>query len=132
MLFRSRVLSRRKTPKIPSLYSRARTPVSHARAFPRWGAHRQPVVVTHLFGVTKILYICLNLIIYFMEKPCCSNSLLGSGLSVRDGRLINDGPCPEMGISKLARLRKESRISEKVDIQARGIMKADMYKHFNF
>lgn len=67
-----------------------------------------------------------------MEKACCMNSLFGSGLTVRDGRLINEGPCPEMGLTKLARLRNEARISEKVDIQARGIMKADMYKQFNF
>ena len=67
-----------------------------------------------------------------MNKSCCGNSLMGSGLTVGDGRLINDGPCPEMGITKLARLRSEARISEKVDIQARGIMKADMYKQFNF
>lgn len=67
-----------------------------------------------------------------MEKCSCMGTSMGGGLTVRDGRLINDGPCPEMGITKLARMRRESRISEKVDIQARGIMKADMYKQFNF
>jgi hypothetical protein len=67
-----------------------------------------------------------------MEKSCCMNSLSGSGLTVRDGRLINEGPCPEMGITKLARMRNEYRKSEKADIFARGIMKADMYKTFNF
>jgi hypothetical protein len=89
-------------------------------------------VVTQWLYVIKFDYLCLNLILYFMNKSCCGNSLMGSGLTVRDGRLINDGPCPEMGITKLARLRSEARISEKVDIQARGIMKADMYKQFNF
>ena len=36
------------------------------------------------------------------------------GLNIKRGRLINDRPEPEMGISKMARMRKELKRAEKV------------------
>jgi len=42
------------------------------------------------------------------------------GLKVKKGRLINDRPEPEIGLSKLARMRKEIKRAEKVRIIAEG------------
>lgn len=36
------------------------------------------------------------------------------GLNIKQGRLINDRPEPEMGISKMARMRKELKRAGKV------------------
>jgi hypothetical protein len=42
------------------------------------------------------------------------------GLKVKKGRLINDRPEPETGISKLSRLHKDLKRAEKVRIIAEG------------
>lgn len=42
------------------------------------------------------------------------------GLTMKNGRPINNRPEPEMGLSKMARLRKEMKRAEKVQIVADG------------
>lgn len=42
------------------------------------------------------------------------------GLTIKDGRLINDRPDSETGIAKLARKKKELKRAEKVRMIAEG------------
>lgn len=50
------------------------------------------------------------------------------GLRMKDGRLINDRPQSEMGISKAARLRRELKSSRNIRDIAAGIELAEQQK----
>ncbi len=54
--------------------------------------------------------------------------LISSEYTIKDGRLINNAPPLEMGISKAARLRKEVRRGEKISKIADGIEMAEARK----
>jgi hypothetical protein len=55
-----------------------------------------------------------------------------SGLTVRNGRLINERPDGQTGIAQAAQIRKSMKTAEKVSIVARGTamgeMMSDMYE----
>jgi hypothetical protein len=57
-------------------------------------------------------------------------SLMGDGLTVKNGRLINNRPCSKNGIEKAAELRKSMKRAEKIEMISEGIalgeMKAEM------
>ena len=42
------------------------------------------------------------------------------GYTIKDGRLINMAPCPDMGITKLAQMRKDIKRAKKVRMIAEG------------
>ena len=48
------------------------------------------------------------------------------GLTVRNGRLINNRPCGETGISQMAKARAEARKQAKIDMIAEGYAKGEM------
>lgn len=48
------------------------------------------------------------------------------GLTVQNGRLINNRPCGETGIAQMARLRAEARKQAKIDMIAEGYAKGEM------
>jgi len=49
-----------------------------------------------------------------------------NGLTVRNGRLMNDRPCGNMGIVDAANARKEMRRQEKIDMIAEGYARGEM------
>lgn len=51
-----------------------------------------------------------------------------SGLTVKDGRLINDRPNSIMGIQQAADLKREMKEQRKVSMMTRAIVNADMIK----
>jgi hypothetical protein len=52
------------------------------------------------------------------------------GLTVKDGRLINDNVIGETGIAQMAQMRKQAKNASKVDIIADGIELAEGRKGF--
>ena len=48
------------------------------------------------------------------------------GLTVKNGRLINNRPTDETGIAQMARLRSEARKQAKIDMIAEGYAKGEM------
>ncbi len=50
----------------------------------------------------------------------------GSGLTVQGGRLINNRPCSEMGITVMAKARKEMKRQEKIEMIAEGYARGEM------
>lgn len=66
-----------------------------------------------------------------MRKVTMGNSLYGSypggdGLTVRNGRLVNNRPCGETGIAEMARARKMAKREEKVSMIAEGYSRGEM------
>ena len=59
---------------------------------------------------------------------CIRDSLMNSEYTVKNGRLINNAPPLEMGISKAARLRREVHRSKKIAKIADGIEMAEARK----
>ena len=54
----------------------------------------------------------------------------GEGLTVKDGRLINDRPVGESGIAQAARLRRNVKRGNQASIIAEGIELSEMRKGF--
>jgi len=54
----------------------------------------------------------------------------GEGLTVKDGRLVNNRPVGETGIAEAARLRRSVKRMNKVSIIAEGVEIAEMRKGF--
>ena len=50
----------------------------------------------------------------------------GDGLTVKDGRLINNRADGQSGISQMAKLRKEAKREEKVSMIAEGYSRGEM------
>ena len=50
----------------------------------------------------------------------------GDGLTVRDGRLINNRPDGCTGIAQMAKLRKEAKREEKISMIAEGYSRGEM------
>lgn len=48
------------------------------------------------------------------------------GLTVKDGRLINNRPCGETGIAQMANARAEAKRQAKIDMIAEGYAKGEM------
>jgi hypothetical protein len=48
------------------------------------------------------------------------------GLTVKDGRLINNRPCGETGIAEMARMRKAAKREEKISMIAEGYSRGEM------
>jgi len=55
--------------------------------------------------------------------------LMNSDYTIKNGRLINNAPPLETGISKAARLRRDVRRSRKISKIADGIEMAEMRKN---
>ena len=53
-------------------------------------------------------------------------SLMDDGLTVRDGRLINNRPDGKNGIEKAAELRKSIKRAEKIEMISEGVALGDM------
>jgi len=51
-----------------------------------------------------------------------------SGLTVKDGRLINDRPNSIMGIQQAANIKREMKDQRKVGMMTRAIVNAEMMK----
>lgn len=50
----------------------------------------------------------------------------GDGLTMKNGRLVNNRPCSETGISEMARARKMAKREEKVSMIAEGYSRGEM------
>ena len=48
------------------------------------------------------------------------------GLTVKNGRLINNRPCDETGIAQMAKARAEAKRQAKIDMIAEGYAKGEM------
>jgi hypothetical protein len=55
-----------------------------------------------------------------------NGSLGKSGLTVKDGMLINNRPDGQTGIAQLAQMKKAMKVSEKISIVARGNAMSEM------
>ena len=53
-------------------------------------------------------------------------SLMDDGLTVKDGRLINNRPNCKNGIEKAAELRKSMKRAEKIEMISEGVALGDM------
>lgn len=53
------------------------------------------------------------------------NSVYQSGLTVQNGRLVNNAPDGRMGITKMAAAVKEMKREQKIDMQTQAILRAD-------
>ena len=53
-------------------------------------------------------------------------SLMNDGLTVKDGRLINNRPCSKNGIEKAAELKKAIKRAEKISMISEGVALGDM------
>lgn len=54
-----------------------------------------------------------------------------SGLTVRNGRLMNDRPCGETGIAEAAKMRQEAKRQAKIDMIAEGYVRGEMRMEMN-
>jgi len=66
-----------------------------------------------------------------MKVRGISNSIYGGyaggdGLTMKNGRLINNRPCGETGIAEMARARKMAKREEKVSMIADGYARGEM------
>ena len=52
--------------------------------------------------------------------------IMDDGLTVKDGRLINNRPCSKSGIEKGAELRKALKRAEKISMISEGVALGDM------
>ena len=43
------------------------------------------------------------------------------GYDMKDGRMVRTAPCPDMGLTKLANLKKEMKRAKKIDMIAEGV-----------
>lgn len=50
----------------------------------------------------------------------------GSNLTVKNGRLINNSGCGMTGIAEMAKLRKEAKREEKINMIAEGYSRGEM------
>jgi len=50
----------------------------------------------------------------------------GGGLRVEGGRLVNDAPCPVMGLQRMAEERKSMKRTEKVSSMAEAHVSANV------
>jgi len=55
----------------------------------------------------------------------------GPGLTVRDGRLINDRPNSEMGIVQAANARRQMKIEKKINMQAEAYVRGERMSEMN-
>lgn len=68
----------------------------------------------------------------YKQKLSIKNSIYqggyggSDGLTVQNGRLINNRPCGESGISQMAKARAEARKQAKIDMIAEGYAKGEM------
>ena len=53
-------------------------------------------------------------------------SIMDDGLTVKDGRLINNRPCSKNGIEKAAELRKAIKRADKISMISEGVALGDM------
>ena len=53
----------------------------------------------------------------------------GPGLTVQNGRLINNAPDGRMGITKMADANREVKAQRKISMQTEAILRADEVKH---
>jgi len=89
-----------------------------------WGVTPNPYVSQ------KNDYLCCELIkIYDMKiKLTSGNSVYGSGLSVQNGRLINNAVDGQIGIAQISNARREVKRQQKIEMQAEAILRADDIK----
>ncbi len=52
--------------------------------------------------------------------------IMDDGLTVKDGRLINNRPCSKNGIEKAAELRKAIKRADKISMISEGVALGDM------
>jgi hypothetical protein len=55
----------------------------------------------------------------------------GAGLTVKNGRLINNAPDGRMGITKMAEANRDMKRSQKIDMQTQAILRADAIEKMN-
>ena len=55
----------------------------------------------------------------------------GNGLTVRDGRLINERPNSEMGIVQAANARRQMKIEKKINMQAEAYVRGEQMSEMN-
>jgi hypothetical protein len=55
----------------------------------------------------------------------------GPGLTVKNGRLINNAPDGRMGITKMAEANRDMKRSQKIDMQTQAILRADAIEKMN-
>ena len=48
------------------------------------------------------------------------------GYDMKDGRMVNNAQCPDMGITKLTRLKKEMKRAKKIEMIADGVRLGNM------
>jgi hypothetical protein len=52
--------------------------------------------------------------------------IMDDGLTVKDGRLINNRPCSKNGIEKAAELRKAIKRAEKIEMYSEAVALGDL------
>ena len=57
------------------------------------------------------------------------NSIYQSGLTVQNGRLINNAADGQMGIEQISNARREVKRQQKINMQTDAILRADDIKH---
>lgn len=75
----------------------------------RGGQRKTGYIAPKLYS-SKLLYLCL---------------MMYDGLSMRNGRLVNDRPCSTMGIQAAAAARKERLRQEKIRMIEEGVSRAE-------
>jgi hypothetical protein len=55
----------------------------------------------------------------------------GPGLTVQNGRLVNNAPDGRMGITKIAEANREMKRSQKIDMQTQAILRAEAIEKMN-
>jgi len=86
------------------------------------------------FFCNNFFYLCINvneLKHIAMKVKGISNSIYGGyagadGLTMKNGRLINNRPTSETGIAEMARARKMAKYEEKVNMIAEGYSRGEM------
>ncbi len=61
-------------------------------------------------------------------KLTAGNSVYGSGLSVQNGRLINNAVDGQIGIAQIANARREMKRQPKIEMQSEAILRAESVK----
>jgi len=93
-------------------------PPPKKRPFPRRGATASDLYITLSLHISEMLIFVKTII---MKKYTDM-----SGLTMKNGRLINDRPCGVTGIQQALDLRKMMKREQKIDMMVEADMRASM------
>jgi hypothetical protein len=124
-----------KTPKNPTKQPKSTPHPSKKNPLSESGPLRKTAIVpphydyliiffTFAFNVNNLKHIAMR--VNGIKNSIYGGYAGGEGLTMKNGRLINNRPCGETGIAEMARARKMAKREEKVSMIAEGYSRGEM------